>query len=91
LAFSDLCSKNSILVTFGSPRVGNIAYANFVNTIGRSWRIYNTEDLITTLPLPINAGYIYEHLKSSIAFTINFGNYVDNHIQAYSVFLDDIT
>ncbi len=61
-----------------------------MNQLGNSRRIFNTEDIITTLPLPtegINAGYTYEHIQEGLGFTLNLSNYTDNHIQAYYEFV----
>jgi triacylglycerol lipase len=40
------------LYTFSGPRVGNPIFANqFNKNISRAWRVFNTEDLVPTLPL----------------------------------------
>jgi hypothetical protein len=56
----------------GSPRVGNPAFANTLNTIANNssydfsfWRIANTEDIITTLPEPVFENLLYSHLLIS--------------------------
>jgi triacylglycerol lipase len=41
-----------IVYTFSGPRVGNPIFADqFNKNISRAWRVFNTEDLVPTLPL----------------------------------------
>ena len=40
------------LTTFGSPRVGNAAFARFVDTVVEHDRYVNNNDIVTRLPLP---------------------------------------
>lgn len=83
-------SENRTLYAFGSPRVGNVAFANVVNKGKSQFRISNTEDVIIDLPLPINTdGNIYQHINTSgdTIFSMNLGKYGLNHIDAYIKFL----
>lgn len=45
--------KNSLLYTFGSPRIGNPEFAEKITDTNCSYRIANTEDVITSVPFPI--------------------------------------
>ena len=83
-----------LVYTFGSPRVGNIAFANLYEGLNDSvstwtlskpfytYRVFNTEDVVPTLP-PSAPWVQYTHVGIPIAFTINLGNIVENHIDAY--------
>lgn len=60
-AIADLCAADilsntsfkPISYTFGSPRTGDIDFAKkYLNSGIVSWRIFNTEDIVPTLPLP---------------------------------------
>lgn len=60
-AIADLCAPDilshtsfkPISYTFAGPRTGDINFAKKYLTSGIvSWRIFNTEDIVTTLPLP---------------------------------------
>eukprot|EP00466_Bigelowiella_natans_P013779 jgi/Bigna1/82278/fgenesh1_pg.90_\ len=49
--------------SFGSPRVGNAAFArDFDETVEESWRIYNSKDVIPTVPRMLQ----YSHVKTGV-------------------------
>jgi len=89
LCFFDIVSNNiikegyKVLYTFGSPRVGNGAFADIINKELTAFRVANSEDIITTLPLPIMGKTSYEHTDTCISFSMNLNNYTSNHIDAY--------
>ena len=89
LCFFDVVSNNiikdghKVLYSFASPRVGNAAFADIINKESTAFRVANTEDIITTLPLPIVGKTIYEHTDTCISFSMNLNNYTKNHIDAY--------
>ena len=91
LCFFDIVSNNiikenegyKVLYTFGSPRVGNSAFADIINKEPTAFRVANSEDIITTLPLPIVGKTIYEHTDTCISFSMNLNNYTSNHIDSY--------
>ena len=76
-------SGNRVLYSFASPRVGNDVFASIINNEYTSFRISNSEDIITTLPLPISGKTKYEHINNCISFSENLNDYVLNHIDAY--------
>ena len=95
ICFLDVISNNIIpvgfrtLYTFGAPRVGNIAFADIINKEKAQFRVVNTEDIITDLPLPIDGNKIYEQTitNSGTVFSLNLGDYESNHINSYIEFL----
>jgi len=41
------------MYSFAGPRAGNVAFSgNFNQNVAVAWRIVNTEDIVTTLPIP---------------------------------------
>ena len=86
----DFARYKPVCYTFASPRTGNNTFANTFNRlVPNCMRIYNIDDTITNLPLPIMAGNVYQHVNSGIAFDINMGNLRDNHITAYVKYLPE--
>ena len=84
IAAYDFAGREPIYYSFASPRVGNPVFANTFNTlVPTALRIYNIDDTITQIPLPITLGNVYQHVDSGIAFDVNFGNLRANHIDAY--------
>lgn len=84
IAALDLAQYNPTVYTFGSPRVYNIYGAELVNTlVPNITRIYNSEDIIPTLPLAVGEKQKYMHVGKSQAFTINLGSVFKNHTEAY--------
>jgi len=73
--------------TFASPRVGNIDFANkYISFNIDTQRIFNTSDVVPSLPPPVLQGFIYEHVGANIPFTQNLGDLTKNHINAYQNF-----
>lgn len=81
-----------VIYTFGSPRAGNINFANkfsstdqlsgFYNSVISNIRIFNTEDLIPYVPPPAPKVH-FTHVGDPIPFTYNSGKVVGNHIPCY--------
>ena len=69
--------------SFGSPRVGNVTFAEKYNELVDGVRVYNIADTITVVPPPLILNLVYQHVKGGVAFDINTGNMRDNHIKAY--------
>ncbi|MBS0585958.1 MAG: lipase family protein [Verrucomicrobia bacterium] len=74
---------------FASPRFANRAFAKSFNELGENrtaslttFRVYNSEDTITNLPLPIMPGVkeTYAHTNDGWVFARNTGLPVQNHI-----------
>lgn len=86
LAAFDLNQYEPIVYTFASPRVFNIEGAQgYNNLITYTYRIHNTEDIFTSLPLPVIFGVDYEHVgNGGIPFTDNLGSMAANHTDAYT-------
>ena len=92
LCFLDLLTNkpnlNCVLYSFGSPRVGNIPFADKITKTDKAYRIVNTEDIIPTLPLPVMKNNIfYEHYGTTITFTLNLKNLGSNHTASYEKYL----
>ena len=74
LCFFDVISNNiisenqghKVLYSFASPRVGNVVFADVINKETTAFRVSNSEDIITTLPLPISGNTKYEHTDMCI-------------------------
>lgn len=85
----DIAASKPVLYTFSSPRVFNITGAQLMNSFGLDiQRIFNTEDIFTSLPMPAALGENYEHVGYNIPFTINLDSIPGNHTGAYLKFLD---
>jgi triacylglycerol lipase len=53
IAAGTVAPENITVYTFSGPRVGDLIFAaQFNQKLPRAWRIFNTEDLVPTLPLP---------------------------------------
>lgn len=92
LCFLDLIinkpSTQCVLYSFGSPRVGNIPFAEKITNTQNAYRVVNTEDIIPTLPLPVIKNNIfYEHYGNTITFTLNLKNLGSNHTTSYEKYL----
>jgi Lipase (class 3) len=85
LAAFDLNRYEPVIYTFAAPRVFNIKGAQkYNNLVTYTYRIHNTEDIFTSLPLPVIFGIDYEHVGSGgIPFTDNLGSMAANHTDAY--------
>ena len=78
-----------VMYSFASPRVGNNEFVKDFNIkVTHKYRVYNTSDVIPTVPFPVMKGDIYTHVGGGIPFTINLGSNTRNHIQAYTLFLN---
>lgn len=84
----DLAYLKPQLYTFGSPRVFNTKGAQILNEeIPIIQRVYNTEDIFTTVPLPQAFDENYEHVANGgVPFTMNLGSIPENHTDAYLKF-----
>jgi hypothetical protein len=52
LATADLAGAGAVMYSFAGPRVGDPAFATeFNKQVPAAWRIVNTEDIVTTVPL----------------------------------------
>jgi predicted lipase len=73
------------LYTFGSPRVGDDRFVRaFNNVFGpRSFRIANTSDIVTSIPLPVPiagiVGGYFSHVDTPIDMTIQKDDLEQNH------------
>lgn len=93
-ALSSLCSFDLydpkefyklINYNFASPRVGNNDYASFFDkNITTSFRVNNTEDLITDLPPAQIGPNIYCHTYRNVPFTVSLSNLEQDHTIAYA-------
>jgi triacylglycerol lipase len=78
------------IYTFASPRVGNSAYCNKVNSIGpKVYRIVNTVDIVPTLPFGAvpnfknyNNPWFYSDCGEIHDFTNNMKSIINNHLMA---------
>ncbi len=77
--------KSPSIYTFGSPRVGD---SQFSRTFGRmfayrSFRIVNTSDMITSLPLPVPIlgiiGGYFSHVDTPVDFNVQNDDSEKNH------------
>lgn len=86
---NNLINLPTYIYTFGSPRAGNIEFANYFNTsldlvskLKTNMRVFNTEDLVPTVPVPAPIIH-YEHVGTPVPFTYSDGKVVENHIPCY--------
>lgn len=78
---------NTVLYTFGCPRVGNTDFISILNDDAPiCYRIANTDDFVINTPLPItirplhpHSPYIYEHYGIPLLFNLNRYSYYRNH------------
>jgi hypothetical protein len=70
-----------------SPRVGNVSFSKTFDRLSPySIRVYNTEDIVPSLPPAIWDGLVYQHIcanRGSVAFTRTLKSLSENHIDAY--------
>ena len=84
IAAFDLHLKKPLIYSFASPRVFNINGVQIFNqNVLQSKRIYNTEDIFTTIPIPVNSSIDYDHVNSGVGFTRNLKVVAYNHTDAY--------
>jgi triacylglycerol lipase len=73
------------LYTFGSPRVGDAAFAAAFNArfAGRSFRVANSSDIVTSIPLPIPIvgplGGYFSHVDTPVDFSRQDNDIEANH------------
>lgn len=71
-----------------SPRVGNVEFSELFDQVSpHSIRVYNTEDIVTSLPPAVWNGNHYQHIcakRGAIAFTRTLNTLAENHIEAYN-------
>ena len=73
------------IYTYGSPRIGDSIFVqNFNKSYGKySFRIANTSDFITSIPLPMPiAGFVggyFSHIDTPVNFTFQDNNLENNH------------
>jgi len=82
----NMSQKVAALYTFGSPRVGDNAFAKAFNDRfqDKSFRIANTSDIVTAIPLPIPMGAFlggyFSHIDTPIDFTCQNNEIELNHV-----------
>jgi triacylglycerol lipase len=89
LALPDIESKTKCrlqaLYTFGSPRVGDATFVRTFNKcfLNRSFRIANTSDLVTSIPLPVPlagvVGGYFSHVDIPVDITVQRDDLEMNH------------
>lgn len=90
-------SVTMVHYNFGSPRVGDPAFAAAMNTSTSipTYRVVNTEDLVPMAPPPLSLSgpMLYEHIGTPVDFTANYGSATANHSMAntYSYALGNTT
>lgn len=81
----DFAHYNPIIYSYASPSVGNRIFTERYNYLNSpTWRIFNTSDIVPTVPPGVFFGYIYEHVGNPVAFTLSLNTILDNHIKAYN-------
>jgi len=75
-----------VTYAFASPRVGNIAFAQLVQSSFPIFRISNQSDLVNDIPLAVMPNlqgnqlpFIYDHTGTDYSFNINWGSWLNNH------------
>jgi triacylglycerol lipase len=80
--------KASALYTFGSPRLGDSGFVEAFNRefAGRSYRVVNTCDLVTSIPPPVPLGSLlggfFSHVDCPVDFTTQKDDLEKNHAMA---------
>ena len=82
--------KQVILYNFGCPRVGDRTFAAAYNALPgqQSFRLVNTEDLVTLIPLPVHVpvpifgGGYFTHVDVPVHFTDQTDSLEGNHAMA---------
>jgi predicted lipase len=73
------------LYTFGSPRVGEDEFVQAFNRVfaRRSFRIANSSDIVTSVPLPVPiaglVGGYFSHVETPVDMTVQKGDLEANH------------
>lgn len=74
------------LYTFGSPRIGDVAFVEAFNRrfASKSFRIVNTEDLVGSIPPPVpiagRIGGYFSHVSTPVDFTTQGEGMESNHL-----------
>jgi triacylglycerol lipase len=77
--------KQPIVYNFGCPRVGDNTFVTAYNALPsqQTFRVVNTSDLVTSIPLPIQIPLVpsgnYSHVNTPVDFTIQENNLGLNH------------
>ena len=77
--------KRPVLYNFGCPRVGDNDFVQAYNGLRgqKTFRVVNTSDLVTSIPLPIALPLVpsgnYSHVDTSVDFTFQGGDLGINH------------
>lgn len=92
--------KRTLVYVYGSPRVGNAAFADFIKskTNLTIHRVVNNSDFFTEVPPAITpnisndeAPYPYTHVGDEHSFNINHFSILANHnLPIYNVWLDNV-
>ena len=83
----EFCEHRTIhsLYTFGSPRIGDDAFAQTFNSTfaARSFRIINSSDIVTEIPLPAAflgfLGSYFSHTDTPVMFNVQTEDIEKNH------------
>lgn len=99
-ALSTLCAfdfaeeiepKNLIHYSFASPRVGNVEFSHqYDERVPYGFRVYNTEDLVVSLPPSTFMSNTYQHVCEShggVPFTKSLGSLGKDHVDAYAKYM----
>jgi predicted lipase len=82
---ADLGGKMAGLYTFGSPRVGDAVFSRVYDAAfgARSFRIVNSSDIVTSVPLPVPimgfVGDYFSHVSTPVEFGSQNGDPELNH------------
>lgn len=80
----DFSDYRPILISIASPRVGDPVFAEeFRRRVIRATRVFNSEDIVPTVPPPILGSLYYTHVGVDVGFTRNLLTYIRNHVEAY--------
>ena len=79
-------AKKRVLYSYGSPRVGNNEFAKILTDQLTTYRVTNTEDIVTAVPFSVMGDNIYCHYGQMIPFSINLESVIKNHVEAYFEF-----
>jgi hypothetical protein len=75
-----------VVYAFGSPRVGNVAFARAVDENFTLFRVSNQADVINDMPLAVmfnlngdHQPFIYDQAGTNQSFNLNWGSWQNNH------------
>lgn len=80
----DLYKYHPRVFSFAAPRCVDPKTAKWIEQHSDFYRIYNTEDIVPSLPISVFNNRSYSHVGKNIPFTINLGSHTLNHNQAYN-------